>query len=204
MSTTKTNAKRYEEARQAEVSLAVSDVPCSYKEAIGSEESDRWNLAIEAEFDVHERNYTWTAVLRKPGMKIINTKWVFAKNRNEHGEVTRWKARLVALGFLQMYGVDFFETYAVVANMNSLRILLSVCCAFGLVIEQLDVDTAYLNAKLEEEIYIKIPQGLNIDSKYVLKSNKALYKLEMPGTKLFISCLLIWYSSPVVETRVFT
>lgn len=170
-----------EGARKAEVAFYMSDVPRNYKEAIECDESKRWNDAIEAEFNAHKRNNTWTAVPRKPDMKVISTKWVFAKKRNEHGEVTRWKARLVALGFLQMYGVDFFETYAAVANMNSIRILLSVCCAIGYVIEQLDVDTAYLNAELEEEVYIEIPQGLYVDSKYVLKLNKALYGLKQAG-----------------------
>lgn len=137
------------------------------------------------EFAAHERNRTWTKVKRQPGMRVTKTKWVFAKKYNEVGEILRWKARLVALGFLQIFGVDFFETYAAVASMGSIRLLLSVCCALGFVIEQLDVDTAYLNADLMENVYIEIPDGMDADDEYVLKLNKALYGLKQAGNAWF-------------------
>ena len=169
------------EDMHVEVALAANAVPRTYNEAMSCADRVKWAKAIADEFAAHERNKTWTKVIRRPGMKVIGTKWVFAEKRNEIGEVTRLKARLVALGFLQLLGVDFFETYAAVANMNSIRIFLSVCCAIGYVIEQLDVDTAYLNADLEEDVYIELPQGLEGDSEHVLKLNKALYGLKQAG-----------------------
>ncbi|KAJ0394785.1 hypothetical protein ATCC90586_007853 [Pythium insidiosum] len=105
--------------------------------------------------------------------------------RNERGEIIRWKARFVALGFLQHFGVDCFETYATVANMSSIRNFLSVCCAAGFVMERLDADTAYLNSDLEEDVYIETPEGLNDDSKCVLKLKKALYGLKQAGNTWF-------------------
>lgn len=84
----------------------------------------------------------------------------------------------MALGFLQLYGVGFFETYAAVANMNSIRMILSICCAAGYIIEQLDVDTAYLNADLEEEVYLEVPKGLNASKGKALTLNRALYGLK--------------------------
>ncbi|KAJ0394863.1 hypothetical protein ATCC90586_004914 [Pythium insidiosum] len=83
------------------------------------------------------------------------------------------------------FGVDCFETYAAVANMSSIRDFLSVCCAAGFVMEQLDVDTAYLNADLEEDVYMETPEGLNDDSKCVLKLKKALYGLKQAGNAWF-------------------
>ncbi|KAJ0391775.1 hypothetical protein P43SY_011182 [Pythium insidiosum] len=105
--------------------------------------------------------------------------------RNERGEIIRWKARFVALGFLQHFGVDCFETYATVANMSSIRNFLSVCCAAGFVMERLDAATAYLNSDLEEDVYIETPEGLNDDSKCVLKLKKALYGLKQAGNTWF-------------------
>lgn len=168
-----------------EIALAVHDAPATYKEAVSSSEKNEWSKAIRAEFKAHERNGTWTKVKRRAGMKLLKTKWVFAKKFNELGELLRLKARLVALGFLQKYGVDFFETYAAVANMSSIRMFLSSCTALGLVIEQLGVDTAYLNADLEEDVYIEFPEGLEGNSEYVLKLNKALYGLKQAGNAWF-------------------
>ena len=84
----------------------------------------------------------------------------------------------MALGFLQLHGVDYFETYAAVASINSIRMLLSTCCASGYIIGQLDVDTAYLNAEIKEKVYLEVPKGLKMGSKFVLKLNRALYGLK--------------------------
>ena len=70
----------------------------------------------------------------------------------------------MALGFLQQNGIKFFETYAAVASMNSIRMRLSFCCGAGYVIDQHDFDTAYLNADLEEEVYLLLPEGMKIGS----------------------------------------
>ena len=160
-------------ALMAEVAMTALNLPRSYEEAVNGPDSHNWNEAIECEFAAHKRNHTWTPVIRKPEMKPIGSKWVWAKKNDG-----RYKARLVALGFLQRYGVNFFETYAAVASMNSIRMLLSICCAAGYVIDQLDVDTAYLNADLEEEVYLMPPKGMKIGNEYVLKLNRALYALK--------------------------
>lgn len=157
----------------AEVAMIARDLPGSYAEAVNGPDRYQWIKAIENEFAAHERNKTWTPIVRKPGMKPIGSKWVWAKKSDG-----RYKARLVALGFLQQYGINFFETYAAVASMNSIRMLLSICCAAGYVIDQLDVDTAYLNADLQEEVYLLPPKGMKIGSEFVLKLNRALYGLK--------------------------
>jgi hypothetical protein len=93
-----------------EIALAATDVPLSYREAMASPDAAKWKEAIRAELRSHIRNHTWDIVRRPPGMKVIGSKWVFALKRNERGEIVRFKARLVALGFLQTFGIDYHET----------------------------------------------------------------------------------------------
>ena len=97
-----------------------------------------------------------------PGHKKIGTKRVFVIKRDEHGEADRFKARLVSFGIDKLL-VNYYETYSPVANMNSVRVFLAVCCHFGMVIRQYDVDTAFINGVLEEDVYISTPQGVNMN-----------------------------------------
>ncbi|CEG38750.1 gag-pol polyprotein [Plasmopara halstedii] len=83
--------------------------------------------AMNAELRSHEENQTWTLEPRGKIKRTIRSRWLIAKKRDKNGDVVRYKARLVAKGFKQNHGVDFFETYSPVANMNSIRIILAVC-----------------------------------------------------------------------------
>ncbi|KAE8970121.1 hypothetical protein PR001_g27300, partial [Phytophthora rubi] len=98
--------------------------------------------------------------------------------RNEHGRVVRYKARLVAKGFKQKFGVDFFETYSPVANMNSIRVVLSVVVAKAYVTEQLDADTAFLNSDLKEQVFTEVPYGITNAENMMCKLDKAIYGLK--------------------------
>ena len=106
--------------------MVARDLPSSYAEAVNGPDRYHWIKAIENEFAVHERNKAWTPVVRNIGMKPIGSKWIWAKKSDG-----RYKARLVVLGVLRKYGINILETYAFVANMNSIRILLYLCCAAG-------------------------------------------------------------------------
>ncbi|GMF39904.1 unnamed protein product [Phytophthora fragariaefolia] len=86
--------------------------------------------------------------------------WVFALKRDEHGNIIRYKARLVALGRVQTYGVDYTSTYSPVANLNTVRIFLAVCYQRGYMVKHYDVETAFLNGDLEEEVYM-VPQKVS-------------------------------------------
>jgi hypothetical protein len=110
---------------------AASEVPESYKTALNAPDGMKWKMAINEELKALQSKETWTLVDHDPSHKVIGSKWVFALKRNEHGVVTRYKARLVALGYRQTYGVDYWETYSPVASMNSIRTLLAVCCHKG-------------------------------------------------------------------------
>ncbi|GMF59186.1 unnamed protein product [Phytophthora fragariaefolia] len=139
---------------------ATEDVPKTYQEATASADHDEWKKAMKSELNSLVANKTWKLVPRPSHQRPIGCRWVFALKRNEKGQAVRHKARLVAKGYSQRQGVDYEETYSPVAYLNSIRTMLAKCGADGMEIEQCDVDTAFLYGKLEEEIYMELPEGL--------------------------------------------
>ena len=105
---------------------------------------------------------------------------------NEQGEVTRNKARLVAQGYSQQEGIDYTETFALVARLEAIRLLLSYAINHGIILYQIDVKSAFLNGVIEEEVFVKQPPGFE-DLKHldhVFKLKKSLYGLKQaPGTR---------------------
>ncbi|OWY93524.1 Integrase, catalytic core protein, partial [Phytophthora megakarya] len=138
---------------------ASEEVPKTYTEATSGEDSDEWKKAIASELESLTANKTWKLVPRPTHQRPIGCRWVFALKRNDK-EKGEHKARLVAKGYSQRHGIDYEETYAPVAYLNSIRAVLAKCCAEGFEIEQCDVDTAFLYGKLDEEIYMELPEGL--------------------------------------------
>ena len=90
---------------------------------------------------------------------VIETKWVFKNKLNEAGEVVRNKTRLVCKGFTQIEGVDYDETFAPVARLETIRLFLAVAVAQNFLVYQMDVKSAFLNGNLEEEVYMEQPAG---------------------------------------------
>ena len=165
-------------------SLALFADPETFKEAMSSPDSQQWKAAMDLEFDSLVKNNTWTVTFLPPGRKAIKSKWIFKRKTEADGSPGRNKARLVAQGFSQRYGVDYDETFAPVTNMATLRIMIGLR-AQGYHVRQLDVDTAYLNAKLNEDIYLTQPKGFHDNTELVCKLNKAIYGLKQAG--------LAWY-----------
>ncbi|KAA0026117.1 gag-pol polyprotein [Cucumis melo var. makuwa] len=126
------------------------------------------------------RNNVWTLVSKPEGVNVIGTKWIFKNKIDETGCVTKNKARLVAQGYTQVEGVDFDETFAPVARLQAIRLLLGISCIQKFKLYQMDVKSAFLNEYLNEEVYVAQPKGF-VDSehpKHVYKLNKALYGLK--------------------------
>ena len=111
---------------------------------------------------------------------MIGTKWVFGNKLDEKGEVTRNKARLVCKGYAQEEGIDYGETFAPIARMEGVRILLAYAAYKGFKVYQMDVKSAFLNGILEEEVYIEQPEGFTNEHNLnlVCKIHKALYGLK--------------------------
>jgi hypothetical protein len=169
----------------SEYALIVLDEPLTYEQAINSSESNEWLHAIQGEFDAHEKNKTWSIVKMNHHMNIIGCRWVFKRKRDVNGAVIKYKARLVAKGFSQVKGIDFHDTFAPVLNARSLRILFVYSVIFNTRLDQLDVKTAFLNAPVQEDIFISIPDGMDDDATHVLKLNRALYGIKQAPREWF-------------------
>ena len=127
-----------------------------------------------------QRNDVWTLVLRLEGEHIIDTKWIFCNKIDDEGNMIRNKARLVAQGYSQMEGIYYDETFAPVARMESIRILLTLTCHLKFKLYQMDVKTTFLNGLLKEDVYVAPPKGF-IDPHFpdhVMCLKKALYGLK--------------------------
>jgi hypothetical protein len=123
-----------------------------------------WVVAMQEELNNFTRNEVWHLVPH-PNQNIVGTKWVFRNKQDEHGVVTRNKAQLVAKGYSQVEGLDFNETYAPVARLESIHILLAYATYHGFKLYQMDVKSAFLNEPIKEEVYIEQPPGFE-DSEY--------------------------------------
>jgi hypothetical protein len=148
-----------------------------------------WVLAMQEELNNFMRNEVWHLVPR-PNQNVVGTKWVFRNKQDEHGVVIRNKARLVAKGYSQVEGLDFGETYAPIARLESICILLAYATCHGFKLYQMDVKSAFLNGPIKEEVYIEQPPGFE-DSEYpdyVYKLLKALYGLKQ-APRAWYECL---------------
>ncbi|KAL4560354.1 hypothetical protein LXL04_032504 [Taraxacum kok-saghyz] len=139
--------------------LSVSEiqVPKNIQEATSDK---RWADAVNEEIKALQENNTWECTHLPQGKRTVGCKWVFTVKYNSDGSVNRYKARLVAKGYTQSYGIDYAETFAPVAKLNYIRVLLSLAANLDRPLHQLDVKNAFLNGELEEEVYMDIPQGL--------------------------------------------
>ena len=154
--------------------------PLSHAEAMRGADAHEWAVAEKAEMDSLERLHVLGDVVPlPPGKRVVGTKWVYKRKRDKDGRVSKYKARLVAKGFSQVFGVDYFDTYSPVARLTSLRIVYALAALLDLYIEGMDVDVAFLNASLEEDLYIKSPTGSKpLPQGHVYKLKKALYGLK--------------------------
>ncbi|GJY59329.1 retrovirus-related pol polyprotein from transposon TNT 1-94 [Tanacetum coccineum] len=141
---------------------------------------DSWIVAMQEELNQFIANDVWKLVPQPRNMTIIGTKWVFRNKLDENGIVSRNKARLVAQGYNQQEGIDYDETYAPVARLESIRILLAYACALDFKLFQMDVKSAFLNGFINEEVYVAQPPGFIDFEKpdHVYKLKKALYGLK--------------------------
>ena len=151
--------------------------PKNFKEA---EHDDFWTLAMQEELNQFERNNVWDLVPRPSSQSVIGTKWVFRNKRDENGVIVRNKARLVAQGFNQEEGIDYEETFAPVARLESIRMLLAFACHKGFTLFQMDVKSAFQNEYILEEVYVEQPPSFQNHKypEYVFKLKKTLYGLK--------------------------
>jgi Reverse transcriptase (RNA-dependent DNA polymerase) len=179
--------KRYDsEAWMTHAALSTTTTdsmePRTYLEAVNHPlYSKEWELAIKEEYDSLMKNGAWELVEAPPGRNIVTCKWVFKAKRDAEGRIVRFKARLVARGFTQAYGVDYLETYAPVAKLTTYRIIFALAALEQWEIHGMDVITAFLLGKLDEEIFMMQPEGFErqgMKTKMVCRLLRSLYGLK--------------------------
>jgi hypothetical protein len=110
---------------------------------------------MHEESENFERNQVWTLVEPPRDVNVIGTKWVFKNKQGEDGEIVRNKARLVAEGFSQVEGLDFGETFAPIACLEAIRILLAFVASKGFKLYQMDVKSSFLNGAIQEKVFVR-------------------------------------------------
>ncbi|WVZ76632.1 hypothetical protein U9M48_024588 [Paspalum notatum var. saurae] len=132
---------------------------------------------MQEELENFERSHVWDLVEPPPNCRPIGTKWVFKNKQGEDGMVVRNKARLVAQGFCQKKGIDYEETFAPVARLEAIKILLASAASKGFKLQQMDVKSTFLNGFIEEKVYVRQPPSFE-SARFpyrVYKLRKTLY-----------------------------
>jgi hypothetical protein len=141
--------------------------------------------ARDAEYQAHMKNGTWELTPLPKGERCISSGWVETDKRDQNGIIVRRKARFIAKGYSQEYGYGYVNTYAPVASMTTIRLILAIACILDLELDNMDVDSAYLQSDLEERIYIKQPPGYEQygpnGEELVCLLHKSLYGLKQSG-----------------------
>ena len=155
--------------------------PKTFKQAMASPQCSQWREAIKKELDSMKKNHVWRFETLPPNRQTVGSVWVFRIKQDANGNVSRFKARLCAQGFTQQLGIDFVDTFAPVARHATIRTLLAIAAKFGLILRQFDIKCAFLASNLNEEIYMRIPDGLEAPSGKVLRLLRGMYGLKQAG-----------------------
>nr|GEU65857.1 hypothetical protein [Tanacetum cinerariifolium] len=151
--------------------------PKTYKDALTQ---SCWIEALQEELNKFEHLEVWELVPRPDKVMVITLKWIYKVKLDELGGILKNKAHLVARGYRQEEGIDFEESFALVARLKAIRIFLAYATHKNMVVYQMDVKTAFLNGNLREEVYISQPdEFVDPDNpNHVYKLKKALYGLK--------------------------
>lgn len=160
------------------VSADIDDVPLNFSDIENRSDKAEWHSSVNEELQSLEKNNTWKLAKLPKGAKLIGTKWVFRRKLSDDGNGYKCRARLVAKGFMQREGVDYTETYAPVARLPTVRLLFALSIQMNFSMIHLDVRTAFLHGNLDEEIYLKAPEGVKVPNGQVLQLLKSLYGLK--------------------------
>lgn len=167
-------------------------IPTSIAEARQSKE---WNESVDNEFDAMEANHTWSVSTLPSGKRAVGCRWLHSLKFHANGTIERRKSRLVAKGYTQKEGLDYNDTFSPVAKMATIKLLLKVAASKQWFLTQLDISNAFLNGELEEEIYMKLPEGSeeyytarkgdSLPPKAVLRLRKSIYGLKQASRQWF-------------------
>ena len=145
-------------------------VPKTPEECMHRNDWPKWKDAMKAELDsLEKRNVFGPVILTPKNVNPVGYKWVFAIKRNEKNEIVRYNVRLVAQGFIQIPGIDYEETYSSIVDVITLRFLITLTITENFQMRLMDVVTAYLYGSLDNDIYMKVPEGLKMHESFKSK-----------------------------------
>ncbi|KZV80781.1 hypothetical protein EXIGLDRAFT_569675, partial [Exidia glandulosa HHB12029] len=212
MTSARPSDPRLEYAFAAEMSDADALEPRTLSEAQRRPDWTLWEQAIREELATLDAMGTWELVDAPAGANVVGSKWVFRAKKDATGSVVRHKARLVAQGFSQVPGVDYFDTFAPVAKLASIRIVLAMAARLDLELHQIDIKGAYLNGQLtdDEVVYMRQPPGFEAPGTAgkVCRLLKTLYGLKQSGRRWYqrlveILCGKLAFTRSEVDQAVF-
>lgn len=175
-----TRAKKGIVKPNSKYALAISRLETEPRTPLQALADEKWRNAMSDEFDAQLRNFTWSLVPPAPHQNVVGTKWIFRLKYSPDGSVHRHKVRLVAKGYSQRKGIDYNETFSPVIKATTIRVVLQTAVSCDWPIKQLDVNNAFLQGTLTEEVYVAQPQGfVDVNSPHhVCRLHKALYGLK--------------------------
>jgi hypothetical protein len=185
------------------MALVEEQTPASYEEAIASPNAVEWKASMNREMASIKEHGVWENIKERDlrhDDNIVDCKWVYQQKKGADGRVTLLKSRLVARGFSQQYGIDYEETFAPVAKIATIRLLVALAAHLDLEIEQMDVMTAFLCGVLKERIVMRQPPGYRQDNDLCLLK-KTLYGLKQSSREWYaelagaLEALGFWRSS---------
>ena len=160
-------------------------IPNTYDEATNSKQAHMWKAAMDKEVTTLCDNNTWEVTPLPKGCTETKGRWVYTLKQGKMPDQVQYKARYVARGFTQVQGVDYDETFSPTTRFTSIRALLQKATNENLVLHQLDVKGAYLNAPIDKELYIQQPPGYemtaNRSTRLTCRLNKSIYGLKQSG-----------------------
>lgn len=171
---------------------------------------ERWRGAMSEEVDAFAINQTFDLVPRPPRKNVVGCKWVYKNKFLPSGAHNRCKARLVAKGYNQQLGRDYTDTFSPVIKSTTIRLVLDIAITRGWPIQQLDVNNAFLQGTLNEEVYMEQPPGfIDLDKRdYVCRLRKAIYGLKQAPrawyTELKTYLLSVGFQNSLSDTSLFT
>jgi hypothetical protein len=159
------------------MSHIIDTKPSCHGEAEGQQE---WQDSMAKEHQSIMKNDVWDIVLRPEGKFVVTSKWIHKIKHAANGSVEKYKTRFVARGFSQVEGIDYEETFVLVARYTSIRTIIALAASMGWKLHQMEVKIAFLNGEIEEEVYIEQPEGFVIhdEKSHVCRLKKAMYGLK--------------------------
>ena len=133
--------------------------PPSVEAAMKQEDWPEWETSIRAELETHNTLGTGVLIAPPPNVNIVGSRIVLQYKLDKDGSIDTCKSRLVAQGFTQQEGIDYNDTFSPTAKLTAIRIITAIAVRNDWELEQTNVDAAYLNASLKENIYMHQPRG---------------------------------------------